>query len=145
MNKKQLAEMIKNLRKKKLEEIIGKPAKFDPEHRTTHPEDPTSPNQYFHGMKTEARVPIFTGGAQGKSNLGNLKSRFAGQKGRGRQNQKGRYLNQIREADGIELGSTDTGKKGKEAETINVNPKDNTASAKGETNKNLTVKETKEK
>lgn len=145
MNRKQIAEMIKHLRKKKLEEIIGKPDKFDPAHRATHPEEPTSPNQYFHSMKTEARTPIFTGGAQGKSSLGNLKRRFAGQKGRGRMNQKGRYLNQIREDDGIELGTTDTGKKGKEAETININLKDNTASAKGETNKNLTVKETKEK
>jgi hypothetical protein len=144
MNKKQLAEMVKHLRKKKIEEIIGKPGKFDPEHTESHPSDPGSPNQYLHRMKTEARVPIFTGGAQGKSSLGNLKSRFANQRGRGRQNQKGRFLNRMEEEDNVELGSTDTGKKGKEAETINVNPKDNTASVKGIMSKNP-FKETKEK
>jgi hypothetical protein len=146
MNNKTLAEMVKRLRKKKLEEIIGKPGKFNPAHHSaTHSEDPESPNQYAHKV-SEAIVPIFTGGDQGKSNLGNLKDRFAGQRGRGRQNQTGRNLNQMREQDNItsnvDLGSTDTGKKGKESEVINVNP--NIDSIKDQTTKN-TIKEIKEK
>ena len=52
MNNKKLAEMVKRLRKEKLEEIIGKPGQFEPAHRTTHKEDPTSPNQYLHAKKT---------------------------------------------------------------------------------------------
>lgn len=141
MDRKQLAEMIKMLRKKKLEEIIGKPGKFDPEHRTTHPEDPTSPNQYLHKMG-EARIPVVRGGAQGKATLGRLETRVGQQRARGNQNQRGRFLGEKGE---VELGATDTGKKGNESETVDVNPKDNTALAKGDINKNTTVKETKEK
>lgn len=140
MNKKQLAEMIKNLRKKKLEEIIGKPGKFNPmHHRATHEEDPTSSNQYAHGIK-EARVPDVRGGAQGKATLGKLEVRSDQQRARGNQNQKDRFLG---EKDDVDLGHTDTGKKGKDSEEINVNP--TIKSAQGETNKNTTVKETKEK
>lgn len=52
MTRKQLAEMIKELRRQKLEEIIGKPFPFEPAHRKgTHGEDPQSPNQYLHVMK----------------------------------------------------------------------------------------------
>lgn len=142
MDKKQLSEMIRRLHAEKLEEIIGKPTNFNPSHRDTHMDDPTSPN-HPKNMKTEARTPIFSGGAQGKSSLGNLSKRFAAQKARGRMNQKRRYLNQIRENDGIELGPTDTGKKGQESEKINVNPSD--TSTRDQTSKNTTVKETKEK
>ncbi len=137
--------MIKRLRKKKLEEIIGKPGPFNPtHHKATHGEDPESPNQYAHKLE-EKRTPMYSGGAQGKSSLGKLENRFAGQRARGRHNQKGRYLNSIREKEELDLGTTDTGKKGKESETVNLNPSDNTALAKGELNKNTTVKETKEK
>lgn len=146
MNNKKLAEMVKRLRKEKLEEIIGKPGQFEPAHRTTHKEDPTSPNQYLHAKKTveenmqrpslgpkrARRKSVF------KSTLGALEKRRWG----GNQSQRGRYTEE-----GVEnLGSTDTGKKSKiDTETVDINPKDTTASAKGETNKNLTVKETKEK
>lgn len=149
MNNKQLSEMIKMLRKKRLAEIVGKSSPFDPAHHVaTHGEDPQSPNQYVKkNSMAEARTPITSGGAQGKSTLGRLENRFAGQKSRGNQNMAGRSLNtsHLGEQDDVDLGSTDTGKKGKEAETITVNPKDNTASAKGSTDKNTTIKEIKEK
>jgi hypothetical protein len=144
MNNKQLAEMVKTLRKKKLAEIVGKSEPFNPaHHKATHEEDPVSPNQYV----KEARKPITSGGAQGKATLGRLENRFAGQKRRGNQNMKGRSLNtsHLGEQDNVDLGSTDTGKKDREAEVISVNPTDNTASATGSTNKNTTTKEIKEK
>lgn len=145
MKNKNLADMIKSIRKKKLEEIIGKPGPFTPTHHTaTHGEDPESPNQYAHKM-AEARVPSVSGGAQGKATLGNLKVRVGQQKARGRQNQRGRFLNSLREKQETELGTTDTGKSGKESETVDVNPKDTSALSKGSLNKNITVKETKEK
>jgi hypothetical protein len=70
------------------------------------------------------------------STLGNLKSRLWG----GNQSMDNRY-----ESAETDLGSTETGKKGREAETVSVNPKDTTFSATDPTNKNTTTKETKEK
>lgn len=151
MNNKQLAEMLKMLRKKKLAEVIGKSSPFDPmHHKATHGEDPQSPNQYVKkNSMAEARTPVTSGGAQGQSTLGGdgLVNRIGQQRARGNQNIAGRSLNtsHLGEQDDVDLGSTDTGKKGKEAETITVNPKDNTASAKGSTDKNTTIKEIKEK
>ena len=61
---------------------------------------------------------------------------------------KGRSLNTshlVGEQDDVDLGSTDTGKKGKQAEVITLNPTDNTASAIGSMNKNTNTKEIKEK
>ena len=145
MNNKQLAEMVRTLRKKKLAEIVGKSPPFNPaHHKATHGEDPVSPNQYV----KEGRKPITSGGAQGKSTLGRLEDRFTGQKNRGQQNMKGRSLNTshlVGEQDDVDLGSTDTGKKGKQAEVITLNPTDNTASAIGSMNKNTNTKEIKEK
>jgi len=41
--------MIKEIRRQKLDELIGKPSPFDPAHRKgTHGEDPQSSNQYYH-------------------------------------------------------------------------------------------------
>ena len=126
MDKKQLAEMIKVLRKKKLDEVIGKPEKFDPRFKATHPTDPTSPNQ---GMKEEKLDEI----------IGPTHAAKAYQGG----NQK-RSINSYKEE--VELGATDTGKKSKaDTETITVNPKDSTNLAKGNPDKVTTVKETKEK
>lgn len=142
MDKKQLAEMIKEVRKKALKEIIGKPGSYDPaHHKATHGEDPESPNQYAHKME-EGRSPVFSGGAQGKASLGGkrLQSRFHHQRKRGRMNQKGRFLNSIKEKSEMELGTTDTGQTGKNTEKVAVRPTDTT----GEINRN-TVKETKEK
>ena len=68
--------------------------------------------------------------------LGDLVSRNRG----GNQSTNNRY-----ESTEEDLGSTETGKKGKEAETVSVNPTDTTASATGSMNKNTTTKEIKEK
>jgi len=141
MNNKQLAEMVKTVRKKKLAEIVGKSEPFNPaHHKATHGEDPVSPNQYV----KEARRPITSGGAQGKSTLGRLENRFAGQKNRGQQNMKGRSLNtsHLGEQDNVDLGKTDTGQNGEEIET---NPPDTTFSARSSTNQNTNTKEIKEK
>lgn len=132
--------MIKKLHRKKLNEIIGKPGPLDPEHIETHLSDKGSPNQYLHRMKTEARVPISSGGSQSKLHLAGqgFKIRVQGQKRRGNQNNKPtRYGYTAEEED---LGPTETGKSG---EKIAVNPtvKDST----GLNNSKQTVKETKEK
>ena len=140
MNNKQLAEMIKTLREKKLAEIVGKSPPFNPaHHKATHGEDPVSPNQYV----KEGRKPITSGGAQGKATLGRLEDRFAGQKDRGQQNMKGRSLSEV---DNIDLGPTETGKKSKEEkEDVTVNPPDTTFSTTDPTNKNVNTREIKEK
>ena len=122
LNNKQLAEMIKTLYKKKLEEQNPKAEassyrdkqKFRPEHIPD--KGNTSPNDYIHRM------------AEGMQ--------------RGNQPMNKRYTPESAETD---LGSTDTGKKGREAETVSVNPTDNTASATGSMNKNTNTKEIKEK
>jgi hypothetical protein len=138
MNKKQLAEMIKTLRKKKLDEIIGKPGKFDPKHKTTHPEDPTSPNQPFH----EEKLDEVLGGTYHKRRKNIFKSRLKPsqrtwtKKGQQSMSSGKRYTAEEEK----KLGSTDTNQSG---ETVDMNP--NIPTAKGETKKNTTVKETKEK
>lgn len=146
MNRKQLAEMIKKLRKKALKEVIGLPAHFNPEHgKAVHGEEPNSPNQYaHHKMKEEVLNEL--GGTYHKrrrsiykQTLGNLRKRnrwlHAGQ-----QKMRGRYTEEEVE----ELGPTDTGKKSKsEKETVDINP--TISSAQGETTKNTTIKERKEK
>lgn len=116
MNKKQLAEMIKALRKKKLDEIqnkVAKPEKFNPVH-SPDPYNPKgdTPNAYAHRMQ-EARVPVIGGGLQGKSTLGNIAKRMAGQRKRSHQNTRGRYLNRrpVSEEETEKLGATDTKKK----------------------------------
>ena len=145
MKRKQLAEMIKKLRRKALEEVIGKPGPFDPAHRATHPEDETSSNQYYHVTEDE-EVLNELGGTYHKrkrsiykQTLGNLRKRnrwlHAGQ-----QKMRGRYTEEEVE----KLGPTDTGKKSKsEKETVDINP--TISSAQGETTKNTTIKERKEK
>jgi hypothetical protein len=136
MNNKQLAEMIRSIRKAKLNEIIGKPEKFNPKHKTTHPEDPTSPNQPFH----EEKLDEILGGTYYKRKKNIFKSRLKPNQRTwtktGQQSMGGRYTAEEEK----KLGSTDTGSSGEE---IDVNP--NIPTAKGETTKNTTVKETKEK
>lgn len=138
MNKKQLAEMIKSLRKKKLDEIIGKPEKFNPKHKTTHPEDPTSPNQPF----SEERLDEL-----GPTHAANLVKRAGVISKMPRRRKKFQGGNQMRRpgsyTEETELGATETGKKGKESEDIDVNPtiRDNTSLNKN----NTTIKELKEK
>ena len=146
--------MVKRLRAKKLEEIIGKPGSFDPQHITpshqgvnTQGQEKSSPNEYLHRKKSvieAARIAV--GNRLGKGTLGNLKKRSAVHIKQGSQSSRYRYLNKnntLGEED-VDLGPTATGQNGKEKEKITVNP--NIPSAKGETSKNnLTVKETKEK
>lgn len=146
MDKKQLAEMIKILRKKKIEEVIGKPGPFNPaHHKATHGEDPESPNQAAHKMAEDVLNEL--GGTYYKrrrsiykQTLGALEKRNKWQHA-GQQKMRGRYTEEEVE----KLGNTDTGKKSEaEKETVDINP--TISSAQGETNKNnLTVKETKEK
>lgn len=129
MNKKQLAEMIKALRKKKIKEQSNtqqqiksylEKQKFKP----VHSPDPyhssgETPNAYVHRMQ-EARVPSVGGGLQGKSTLGNLAKRVAGQKKRGNQNTKRRYLNRpVTEEDTQKLGTTDTKNK---TQSVTITP-----------------------
>lgn len=139
MEIKQLAEMLKSIRKKKMDEM-STTGSFVPIHtKKKGEEDSSSPNQYLHRMTNEARVPLM----KGKHDLGSPRRALKIRK-RGNQNGAGRYLN-LNEKGEIDLGNTDTGKKGKEAETVTVNPRDTSNLAKGELNKNNTVKETKEK
>lgn len=144
MDKKQLAEMIKSIRnakKAKLEEIIGKPGPLDPQHTETHGKDTGSPNQYLHRMKEE-KLDEVLGGTYHKRKRNVFKSRLKPSQRtwtkRGQQSMSGgkRYTAEEEK----KLGSTDTGSSGEE---IDVNP--NIPTAKGETTRNTTVKETKEK
>jgi hypothetical protein len=150
LNNKQLAEMIKTLYKKKLEEQNPKAEASSYRERQqfkpVHVSDPynkkdQSPNDYMHRM-AEGMQQSTLGPDRSKkmnvysSTLGNLKSRLWG----GNQSMDNRY-----ESAETDLGSTETGKKGREAETVSVNPKDTTFSATDPTNKNTTTKETKEK
>ena len=143
MNNKQLSEMIKTLREKKLAEIVGKPPPFNPTHAKGK-EESGSPNQYAHHKQVAegARRPIISGGFQGKSTLGSS-VRAAAQRERGIQSQDKRYLNKTNLRIGeenkkeVELGPTDTGETG---ETVTTNPTDNTFSTKDPTNKNTTIK-----
>ena len=146
MNNKQLAEMVKRFRKKKLEEIIGKPPPFNPaHHKATHGEDPESPNQAAHKMSEEILNEL--GGTYHKrktslykQTLGALRKRRSWQVDAGQQKMKGRYTEEEIE----NLGNTDTGKKSKsDTETVDINP--NIPTAKGETTKNSNIKEIKEK
>lgn len=122
MNRKQLAEMIKALRKKKMEEQGSthqqsknylEEEKFKPIH-SPDPYNPKgeTPNAYAHRMQ-EARVPVIGGGLQGKSTLGNIAKRMAGQRKRSHQNTRGRYLNRrpVSEEETEKLGATNMKKK----------------------------------
>lgn len=136
MTRKQLAEMIRAIRKAKLDEIIGKPKEFNPEHKATHLEDPTSPNQPFH----EEKLDEVLGGTYNRRRMNIFKSRLKPnqrtwvKKGHQSMENGKRYTAEEEE----QLGSTDTGKKSKEeTDTVTFRPIDS--------NKNTTVKETKEK
>jgi hypothetical protein len=152
LNNKQLSEMIKTLRNKSLKEQNPKAEASSYRERQqfkpVHVSDPynkkdQSPNDYMHRMAEGMQQSTLGPHRDRKMNpnsttLGNLVSRNRG----GNQSMNNRY-----ESAETDLGSTDTGKKGREAETVSVNPKDTTASATGSMNKNTktTIKELKEK
>lgn len=152
LNNKQLSEMIKTLRNKSLKEQNPKAEASSYRERQqfkpVHVSDPynkkdQSPNDYMHRMAEGMQQSTLGPHRDRKMNpnsttLGDLVSRNRG----GNQSMNNRY--ESAEAD---LGSTETGKKGKEAETVSVNPTDNTPSATGSMNKNTktTIKELKEK
>ena len=152
LNNKQLSEMIKTLRNKSLKEQNPKAEASSYRERQqfkpVHVSDPynkkdQSPNDYMHRMAEGMQQSTLGPHRNRKMNpnsttLGDLVSRNRG----GNQSMNNRY--ESAEAD---LGSTETGKKGKEAETVSVNPTDNTPSATGSMNKNTktTIKERKEK
>jgi len=149
MNNKQLAEMVKSLCKKKLEEqdpkaetsAYLKKQKFKPEHIPDSSE--ASPNDYKHRMAEGARIAI--GNRLGKGTLGNLRKRASVHIKNGSQSSRYRYLNKNSLEENkkeVELGPTDTGQTG---ETVTSNPTDNTASATGSMNKNTSTREIKEK
>jgi hypothetical protein len=141
MNRKQLAEMIKKLHKEKLEEIIGKPGPFSPEHRKgTHGEDPQSSNQYLHTIK-EDQIDEGLGGTYHKRKRNIFfqrktpKARTAWQhKGSQDMAQGRRYVGETI----MPTGKTDTGKSSDE---VDVSPTD-----KNSINKEVKVtKDNKEK
>ena len=145
MTRKQLAEMIKKFRKKALKEVIGKPGPFNPQHpQATHDEDETSSNQYAHHKMAE-EVLNELGGTYHKRKLNVFYQKKIASKRRqwqlaGQQKMRGRYTEEEVE----KLGSTDTGEKSKsKQDEVDINPK--ISSAQGETNKNTTIKERKEK
>ena len=136
--------MVKRLRAKKLEEIIGKPGKFDPEHgKAKHGEDPNSPNQYVHRMKEERLDelgPTHIAGLKKRSGvISKMPSDRKKYQGGNQKRTISTYTAEENKKE-VDLGKTDTNQSG---ETVSVNP--NIPSAKGETSKNTTVKETKEK
>jgi hypothetical protein len=140
MNKKQLAEMIKEIRKQKLAEIIGKPGPFDPAHRKgTHGEDPQSSNQFYH-IKEKKQIDEVLGGTYHKRKRNvffqkKIPSERSWQKA-GQQKMKGRY---DEEMDIVHRGGkTETGKL---SDTVEVSPRD-----KNSVNKEISItKENKEK
>lgn len=123
MNSKQLAEMIKNLRKLKQEQLGGM-GKF--KGGAVDLQDMSSPNRKVGSSSkeqhhvSEAKVPINKGGTQGKSTLGNFETRFGGQRARGLQMRRpSSYTAESEE----NLGKTMTGKNTKKrTETVNKEP-----------------------
>ena len=128
--------MIKNIRRQKLDEIIGKPEPFDPIHyKATHGEDPESPNQY----SPKKAINEVLGGTYNKRKRSaffqkKIPSERDWQKS-GQQKMQGRYDEEMNLVSG---GKTDTGKS---SDTIEVSPRD-----KNSVNKEINVtKENKEK
>ena len=139
MNKKQLAEMVKSIRKQKLDEVIGKPEPFNPEHHVaTHGEDPESPNQAA-GRK-EKKLSEELGGTYHKRRRNvffqkKIPSERKWQKN-GQQSMRGRYDEETTVVN--RGGRTDTGQA---SDVVEVDPRD-----KNSVNKEISVtKENKER
>lgn len=144
MKKKELAEMVKHLRKVKLEQLGGmgkyKGGAADVQDLSgpNRPINKSSKEQHHESVDIEEGLGPNRKRALNvyKRTLGKLEARRWG----GNQSQRGRYTV---EAD-VDLGSTDTKKN---SETVDVNPKDNSLMAKGGkiNNTNVVTKENKEK
>lgn len=135
MNKKKLAEMIKHLRKMKMEQLGGS-GKFNP----VHSPDPYSPkgdtpNAYSHRRNVQEVMSSIASGLGGKHNprraafsskLGNLGARSGWQTGSSNQKRSpsvyGNTPKRMAETE-EDMGPTKTGQKGKRRETINLEPK----------------------
>lgn len=144
MNRKDLAEMIKHLRKQKMKEQHGGMGKF--KGGAADVQDLSGPNRPINksareqhheekleeglGPNRKRKLNIY------KRTLGKLEKRRWG----GNQTQRGRYTVEGE----VDLGSTETNRK---SETVDVSPKDNTLMSKmGKLNNTNTVtKENKEK
>lgn len=147
ISNKQLSEMIKTVRKKNILEQISGMGKF--KGGSGDIQDYSGPNRVVNKASKEQHhikeVIGPTHAASLQKRTGVINKTPAGRAKFQGGNQKRSVLSYTSEASEEDLGTTDTGKKGKEAETISVNPKDNTASATGSINKNTTIKENKEK
>lgn len=154
MNRKQLAEMIKHLRKQKMKEQIGGMGKF--KGGSADIQDLSGPNRPINqaareqhheekleevaGPERKTRASLGPNRSRAlnvyKRTLGKLENRRWG----GNQSQRGRYTIEGE----VDLGSTETNRK---SETVDVSPKDSTLMSKmGKLNNTNTVtKENKEK
>lgn len=152
MNRKQLAEIIKAIRKKKIEEVIGLPPPFKPEHgKAKHGEDPNSPNQYAHRMSEEVLNELGANRSRKssifKKTVGNLRKRNKWLHDGQQSMKRGARYTGYTEEEVQKLGDTETGEKTKSRQDdVDINPNIPIARG-GETSKNnnTTVKETKEK
>jgi len=151
MNNKQLAEMIRTLRKKNLEEqnpkaeasVYRERQKFRPEHIPDSSE--ASPNDYRHRMAEGMQQSTLGADRSKAMNIfqARLKpsQRIWTKDGHQSMKRGKRYTAEENKKE-VELGPTDTGQTG---ETITRNPTDNMPSTTGSMNKNTTIKERKEK
>lgn len=128
MDKKKLADMIKDIRKKKMEEQTGKTQTFNPVHvHPTHPgsvKDKSSPNDYVTRKQPtleEIQMSTQLGPTRRrfrknprKINLGKLEARNTG----GNQSMLRRYS----EEKEVEIDSTDTNSKKSLKDKVTVNP-----------------------
>jgi len=147
MNNKQLAEMIKTLRKEKMsEQIPGGMGKF--KGGSGDVQDSSGPNRVINKSSKEqhhiAEIVGPTHAASLQKRTGVINKTPAGRAKFQGGNQDRSPLSYTSEENKkeIDLGKTDTGQAG---ETVTPNPTDNTDSAKGSMNKNTTIKERKEK
>jgi hypothetical protein len=147
MNNKQLAEMIKTLRKEKmLEQMPGGSPKF--KGGAGDVQDYSGPNRVINKASKEqhhiAEIigATYAGSLQKRTGVINKtpagRAKFQG----GNQDRSPLSYTSEENKKEVELGTTDTGQAG---ETVTSNPTDNTDSAKGSMNKNTNTKEIKEK
>ena len=147
LGNKQLAEMIKTLRKEKmLEQMPGGLPKF--KGGAGDVQDYSGPNRVINKASKEQHHikeiigPTHAGSLQNRT--GNIDKTPAGRakfQGGNQDRNPQSYTSEENKKE-VELGTTDTGQTG---ETVSVNPTDTTASATGSMNKNTTTKEIKEK